>query len=121
MKRILLLSAAVLSLAGCRPDDQRTESIDPRAQETRAEMSPQAVAQLDSGNTAMRAEDYEGALAHYREVVALEPEQASGWFGLFMAHNALGNGAAADSALQRAQGLVPGASLMHPTARDTLP
>lgn len=121
MTRPILLALAVATLAGCRPDDQRTETIDPRAQETRDEMSPEAVARLDSGNAAMRDDAYETALAHYRRVVELEPDQASGWFGLFMANNALGNGTAADSALRRAQALVPGASLMHPTPEDTLP
>lgn len=121
MRRSIAFSLVVLALAGCRPDDQRTETIDPRAQETRAEMSAEAVAQLDSGNAAMRDDAFEAALGHYRRVVELEPDQASGWFGLFMANNALGNGAAADSALERAQGLVPGASLMHPSPEDTLP
>lgn len=121
MTRFALLALAAATVLGCRPDDQRTESIDPRAQETRTEMAPEAVARLDSGNAAMREDDFEAAVAHYQRVVELEPDQASGWFGLFMANNALGNGAAADSALQRAQALVPGASLMHPSPEDTLP
>lgn len=121
MRHSILLFLATLILVGCPPDDQLTETIDPRAQETRAEMSPEAVAQLDSGNAAMRSDAFEAAVEHYQRVVELEPDQASGWFGLFMANNALGNGAAADSALQRAQALVPAASLMHPSPEDTLP
>ncbi|HSR43480.1 MAG TPA: tetratricopeptide repeat protein [Longimicrobiales bacterium] len=121
MRLPIVLSVAALTLVACRPDDQRTETIDPRAQETRGEMAAEAVVQLDSGNVAYRADDFEAALRHYRRVVELEPEQASGWFGLAMANSSLGNAAAADSAFQRAQELAPGASLVHPTPEDTLP
>jgi hypothetical protein len=37
-----------------------------------------------------------------------------------MAQRELGDAAAADSAMARAQALAPGASLIHPTARDTV-
>lgn len=122
MRRVVILSLAALAVVACQPEDQRTETIDaPAAQETLSEMDPGAVAQLDSGNTAIREDRFEAALRHFQRVVELEPDQATGWFGVMMAHRSLGNGAAADSALARIQELVPGASLMHPTAQDTLP
>lgn len=118
---LLVAVGLVLSTWACRPDDQRTDTIDPTAGGDRTTLSPEAVAQLDSGNVAQRAGDYEGALTHYRRVTELAPDQSVGWFGLQMANRALGNVESADSALERVQSLAPGASLVHPTAADTLP
>lgn len=115
------LALLLLSLGGCRPDDQRTDSIDPTSGGGRASMSPEAVARLDSGNAAYRAGDYEGAMEHYRRVTELEPDHSAGWFGVQMVHRALGDQASADSAYERVQSLAPGASLVHPTDADTLP
>jgi len=117
---VVALGLALSSWA-CRPDDQRTDTIDPTGGGSRGAMSPQAVAQLDSGNAAYRAGNHQEALTHYRRVTELEPDQSPGWFGLHMANLALGNRASADSALERVQSLAPGASLIHPTAADTLP
>lgn len=78
-----------------------------------------AAAQLDSGNTAYRAKDYAGALAHYRTATETEPRSAAGWFGVYMAQSALGNKAAADSALAHAQRLDPGMAGAHPTSGGT--
>jgi Flp pilus assembly protein TadD len=78
-------------------------------------MPAPAVAQLDSGNAAYRRAAYEPALRHYVRVTELAPDQAVGWFGLYMAHHALGNLEAADSALARAREVAPGASLLRDT------
>jgi tetratricopeptide (TPR) repeat protein len=107
---------AGLALAGCRADDQRTDSIDPTSSGERAELPEEAVAAIDAGNEAYRTGSYEPALRHYLEAVELAPDHATGWFGVYMAHHALGNLAAADSALQRVQSLAPGASLVRPPA-----
>ena len=120
MRIAVILAVTSLWLVACRPDDQRTDSINPSAQATRGEMAPEAVAKLDSGNAAYRADDFQAALAHYTRVTELEPEQSSGWFGVYMAQKALGHEVAADSAFEKAQGLAPGASLIHPTAADTV-
>jgi len=121
--RTLHVAVALLSLTlgACRPDDQRTDSIDPTSGGGRTSMSPEAVARLDSGNVAYRAGDYESAMAHYRRVTELEPDASAGWFGVSMVQRALGNQASADSAYERVQSLAPGASLVHPTDADTLP
>jgi tetratricopeptide (TPR) repeat protein len=110
---------ALLQACGERPDDQRTDTLDPDSP-ARAALSAEALAQLDSGNAAYREAMYEPALRHYLRVTELAPDQATGWFGLYMAQHALGNLAAADSALARARRVAPGASLMRPDPADTL-
>jgi Flp pilus assembly protein TadD len=105
-----------LALVGaCRPDDQSTGSIkQDDIRKARTEMPAAAVAQLDSGNAAYRVGDYPRAIQHYQAATRIDSEQAAPWFGLYMAERALGNVAGADSALQRAQKVAPGASLIHP-------
>jgi tetratricopeptide (TPR) repeat protein len=108
-------SATLCGGAGCRPDDQRTESVNPEAgRESRQEFPPEVVAQLDSGNAAYEGGDFAEARRHYREAVRLDPEATPAWFGVYMAEKALGNDEAADSALRRVQSRAPGASLVHP-------
>lgn len=109
-----MLALAVAGV-GCAPEDQRTDTMDVgTAEELRAEIGPETLAQLDSGNVAFRAQDAERAIRHYRSVTELAPDLAAGWFGLFMAETMRGNTEAADSAFQRAQELAPGASLLRP-------
>ena len=106
---------AALSVASCRPADQRTDSLDPTAgSQARSAMPAEVVAQLDSGSQAFRDGDFEGALRHYGEVTELAPEIGAGWFGIYMAQRELGDETAAQVALDRARDLVPGATLMHP-------
>lgn len=115
---VLALAAAV----SCRPDDQQTSDLDPSGgAQARANMSAEAVAELDSGNVAMRRDDYETAVEHYTRVTELEPDFGSGWFGLYMAHTELGNEDEAAAALERARNIVPGATLLHPEPGDTFP
>ncbi len=108
---------SVLVLAGCRGagDDQETGSISAdQVRNERSDLPTAVVAALDSGNAAYRANDYQAALQQYRKVVELEHDLAAGWFGVYMAQLALGNTEAADSAMNVAQQLAPGASLIHP-------
>ena len=111
--------AFVLFLAGCEqegpPEDQPTGSFDRETViQTRAELDSAVVAALDSGNAAYRIGNYERALEHYRSAVDAEEDLAAGWFGIYMAELALGNDAAADSAMERARASAPGASMIHP-------
>ena len=111
---VLALAAAV----SCRPDDQRTDELDPTGgAQARENMPAEAVAQLDSGNTAMRTDDFEAAVTHYTRVTELAPDFGSGWFGLYMVESERGDPEAAADALERARSLAPGASLL----RDTVP
>lgn len=104
----------VLAMAACRPEDQKTGSIgEEQVRSARHELAPATRAQLDSGNAAFRARDWERALRHYRAVIDLDQETAAGWFGVYMVEQARGNAAAADSALEKAQALQPGASLLR--------
>lgn len=115
LKKGLWTAALILASAtACLPDDQRTDSVDPET--AGRELSAEAMAQLDSGNVAYRAGDYDGALTYYVRVTEMAPDDATGWFGIYMAQEALGNQAAADSAIAEARKRNPGASLI----RDTL-
>jgi len=114
--RSVLISALVLvATVSCRPSDQRTDEFDVTGgAQAREKMPTEAVAQLDSGSTAFRAGDYETALAHYTRFTEIAPNFAAGWFGVYMSQRELGNAEAAEAALERAQSIVPGASLLHP-------
>lgn len=78
-------------------------------------------AQIDSGNTAYKAKDYKGALGHYRVATQRQPSLAAAWFGVYMAESALGNAAAADSAMKRVQAIAPGTMGAHPATASTSP
>lgn len=113
--RIVLGGGMVFALAACPlPDDQRTDTLDPET--AGRELSADARVQLDSGNAAFRAGDHATALRHFQRVTEMAPDDATGWFGVYMAHDAMGNSAAADSAIAQARSRAPGASLI----RDTL-
>jgi Flp pilus assembly protein TadD len=107
---VLALAAAV----SCRPDDQRTDTLNPHeGMQERESMAPDVLAQLDSGTAAYRADDFESALRHYRLVTELDDEVGAGWFGVYMAEHALGNTEEAQVALERARGIAPGATMLH--------
>lgn len=114
VSRFFGLATLGLALTVCTPDDQRTDTVDPTT--AGRELPEAAMIQLDSGNVAYRAENYEEALVHFTRVTELAPGDATGWFGVYMAHDAMGNKAAADSAMEIARSHAPGASLL----RDTL-
>ncbi len=113
------LVTAVVALASC---GQRPAAAGALADSTAAQpdVSPSmelgAKAQLDSGNTAYRARDYSRALTHYRTAAARQPSLAAAWMGISMAQTALGNAAAADSAMKKVEQLAPGTTSAHPPA-----
>jgi tetratricopeptide (TPR) repeat protein len=111
-----LVALAFLVLGGlaCVPEDQRTDTIDAETwEEARTQYTPELRAQLDSGNVAYRSANYETALVHYERALEMEEDVAAAWFGVYMANHALGNLEVADSALERARALLPGASLLR--------
>lgn len=121
MRTTLVSSLLAVSAVACRPDDQRTDTLDPHeGMQARAQMAPEVVAQLDSGTAAFRADDFQAALRHYARATELDPENGPGWFGVYMAEQALGRPEAAAAALERARGVVPGATLLH-GGEDSLP
>ena len=107
-----------IAFAACdRPEDQPTGSIsadDVREAGTR--YSPEVRAALDSGNAAYRRHDWQTALGHYQRAADADEEATAAWFGVYMAHIALGDTTAAQAALERARDLAPGATLMHEDA-----
>lgn len=110
----------VLAAIGCRPDDQKTSTLDAEgAKQTRADISPALAMHLDSGNAAFRRKDYVKAREHYDAAIKADDKQPAGWFGIYMVELALGNAEAAGKALDKAQGMVPGATLIHPKPGDT--
>lgn len=114
-----MLSLATTSCG--RSDDQRTDSVDAlAAQQQRENWDPEMVVRLDSGNAAIRADSFATAQRHFLAVTEMAPDVAAGWFGLHLAERGLGRVDEAMQALQRAQDLAAGATLIHPTPEDTL-
>lgn len=122
-KRVFALVLVLAAAVSCKkPDDQRTDTMNPvEAMQRREDLPVEVVAQLDSGSAAFRATEHEEALRHYQKAVDLAPDVAAGWFGVYMAEHALGHDDEAEDALAKAQALVPGATLIHPTTTDTIP
>lgn len=120
-KRWTVLVLALTAVAACRSrNDQRTDTIKPeQAEQRRENMPPALVAQLDSGNTSFQQKDYGEALRHYQAATKIDDGVASAWFGVYMAEHALGNEQEAQKAMARVQQIAPGASLVHPTSKDT--
>ncbi len=83
---------------------------------TRDEMPHEIAVLIDAGNAAFSSGDYETARQHYRGAAARDTAVAAAWYGLAMAERALGNDAAADSALQRLSGLGEAADVHHPAS-----
>jgi tetratricopeptide (TPR) repeat protein len=114
-RRPLTAALLLIGALACMPDDQRTDTLDPHeGMGERQDMAPEVVVQLDSGSAAFRNDDFERALTHYTRVTELDPENGPGWFGVYMAEDALGRPDQAQAALNRARTLVPGGTLLHP-------
>lgn len=62
---------------------------------------------LDSGNTAFRVKDFQGALAYYHKAALSAPEHAAPWFGTYMVGKAINDTALADSALRMVRARAP--------------
>jgi tetratricopeptide (TPR) repeat protein len=117
------MAAALLTaflLAGCGGDQGDrvplggSGSVEPMQVE---DLPPHIQAQLDSGNAAFRARDYDSALTHFTQVSELAPGLAAGWYGIGMTHSAMGNQEEANVAMMRAHRLAPEIPLEHPTTQ----
>lgn len=106
------LTAAFLAL-GCAGEEA--------APQARAGWPAEAAAAVDSGNAAYRAGDYEAARRHFRAAARVAPGVGTAWFGVYMAERALGNDAAADSALRRVGDLGEAARIHHGVAGEDEP
>lgn len=118
LQRALLAALIVCMASGCGPgtDDAASEASEaaPPAPAAEEGPPPELMAQLDSGSAAFRVDDFQGALRHYVRATEVAPASAAAWFGVYMAHAALGNEAEAAQALAEAQALDPGAVGAHP-------
>lgn len=124
---MLLLALVAAGASACReqPDDQQTGSLSgDEVRAVRADWPAGVSAQIDSGNEAYKAKDYDAARRHYQEALRLagdmkEP-RVTGYFGLYMVEHAVGDTVAAAAAMKEAQALAPEASLMHGMPGDSL-
>lgn len=85
----------------------------------RSSLPPEIQSALDSGNVAYRAGNYRAALEQFESLAEEHPDVRAAWFGIFMAHRALGNTAAADSAMRRAGMGSSDATDLHGSAADS--
>jgi tetratricopeptide (TPR) repeat protein len=116
LRRCIPTLLAVLLLGACGGDDQQTSTVTRDAvQEAREALDPALLAQLDSGNAAVRDGEHGVAVTHYRRAVEIDATSAAAWFGIYMGELALGNDQAAADALERARSLAPRASLLEET------
>lgn len=120
--RVVIGSLALLTLLACGSADSGASADGGRrTQPSREELPTGLAALLDSGTVAYRAGDYEAARHHYRAAADQAPEVASTWFGVYLAESALGNEAAADSALARYGELGGTTDMHHAPHGDTIP
>jgi Flp pilus assembly protein TadD len=113
---LLLLTAAPAACEGGQPAERRPLGEAASASGTAPRLPPAVQAQLDSGNAAYRAGDYDAAQRHYREAARRGPDQAAAWFGVAMAAQKTGSRTLADSARARLRELSPAmsADVHHP-------
>lgn len=117
VRRLLVGVGCLLLFGACEPAEQRTGSVDPET--AGRDLTPAAQAVLDSANTAFTDADLDRALVLYERVTTMAPDNPAGWFGVFMVHDARGDGTAARAALERARESAPRASLLREP--DSLP
>lgn len=129
--RRLLLAGVLLACACSKPNDAKTatvtgDSLPPghvpidQPANAGAALSLLGQALVDSGNTAFRVKDYDGALAFYRKASQSDPTHAAPWFGTYMVGQAMKNTALADSALAMVRARAPEMQ-SHPGASTPLP
>ncbi len=129
--RRLLLGGVLLACACSKSNDAKTAAMSsdslppghvPIDQPANAgvALSLQGQALVDSGNTAFRVKDYDGALAFYRKASQSDPAHAAPWFGTYMVGQAMKNTALADSALAMVRARAPEMQ-SHPGATTPLP
>ncbi|UCG75833.1 MAG: hypothetical protein JSV95_00415 [Gemmatimonadota bacterium] len=107
-----LLAAAGLAWTAC--GESESGSAWEGMTINREDMPQEVAVLIDAGNSAFSAGNLEAARRHYLGAAALDSTVAAAWYGVAMAERALGNEAAADSALARVMGLGGPAAVHHP-------
>jgi tetratricopeptide (TPR) repeat protein len=108
-----------LLAVGCGgPDQERVPLGEGQATTQQAvEDLPEAIQErLNLANTAYRERNYETALRHFTRITEEAPGLAAGWYGVGMTYAAMGDQAAADSAMMQVHRLAPEMPLQHPGA-----
>jgi len=113
------LDAAVDSARSARRRSAASAARGRTGGAARSSLPPEIQAALDSGNAAYRSGDYRAALEQFETLASEHPDVRAAWFGVFMAHRALGNAAAADSAMRRAGMGSSEAMRLHGSAVDS--
>jgi hypothetical protein len=105
-KNLVILAVMVAACAGNKQDGEK--------------ISLSFQAQLDSGNAAYRRADYKTATKFYHQATTSEPENLSGWYGVYMAETKLGNTEEAAKAKAFVAERAPDMPVTaHPTAKDS--
>jgi Flp pilus assembly protein TadD len=107
--RFAPLAVLALLAVGCanEGDAARTTVGQEMGEEPRSTLAADVQAPIDAGNQAYRNRDFAEALAHYRTATERAPNEATAWFGVAMAADAMGNRELADSARVRIEALAP--------------
>ena len=107
MKNLLITALAAGALA-CASNGQDADKVSLTFQ-----------AQLDSGNAAYRRGDYKASAKFFHLATKSEPENLSGYYGVYMAESKLGNTEAASKAKAFVAKQAPEMPLeQHPTAKE---
>lgn len=108
-----------LLVVGCGAEDRERVPLGENQATTQqaVEDLPEAIQErLNLANTAYRERNYETALRHFTRITEEAPGLAAGWYGVGMTYAAMGDQAAADSAMMQVHRLAPEMPLQHPGA-----
>jgi tetratricopeptide (TPR) repeat protein len=115
--RILTALTLVLVVVGCgagesseAPGTRGGEEAAPPG-EVSGVITPEIRDALERGNAAFRADEFEEALQHYQEALRMDSTVEASLFGLYIAHEALGNTEEAQAIREK---LGTGAIMPHP-------
>ena len=114
MRRSTCAIWVVLAVAACGGEDTSGRTVLGSRPDSVVGVPENVRVHLDSGTIAYRAGDYAAAKSHYDRATETDPHVAAGWLGVAMAARALGDSAAADSALEQARRMAPGVIMDHP-------
>jgi tetratricopeptide (TPR) repeat protein len=107
MKRAGWLAACVVAAGACAGAGKQ----DPQ------KVSLTFQTQLDSGNAAYRRHDYKASVKFFNKAAKADPQNISGWYGVYMAETKLGNKEEAAKARAIVARMAPAMPLTaHPTA-----
>jgi tetratricopeptide (TPR) repeat protein len=104
----LLAASTLLAAAACNSDKPPADAQPLGGESTpaRSNIPAGARASLDEGNAEFRAGRYDAALAAYRKATEQAPDNAAGYYGIYMVAEKLKRPALGDSAMRKVNSLV---------------